>query len=403
MYLIKSKKLFNSKIITILLVTLVWLIADNLLEFVFPTYLDKINKSYFEIGLLLSLASVSGILIDLPMGNLSDRTSRKRLMIYGLVLSLIASILLFLVKGNFFLVALFLLWGIAYQVWKVPRDAHFASLTEKKHRAAFYGLDSEIKYIGQTLGPMIGGFILLYFNFLGILSFYSIAIILTILIILFFIKETNKRSVLKNISDSGRFSSIISELKELRTFGLFGIVLLYFSLLFTAWEQILWTFEPLFYGPNVLNIPASLGGLLLAFFSLPGIFLSYLFGKISDKLGKKIILFVGMLIMGISLLIFSFSNNLILIMAIALVISCGWVLSMVSLNSLIVDISYKHKKGKIVGIWNFFMDIGFVIGPLFGGLIADIFGIRNVFLIIGSVFLASSLFLILIKNNQNFM
>ena len=400
MHIIKHRKLFSSKVFAILLITLVWLIADNLLEFVFPTYLESINKSYIEIGFLLSLASIAGILIDLPTGTLSDRLSRKKLMISGLGVSIIASILIFSFKADLLLVFLFLFWGFAYQFWKVPRDAYFASLTKRKHRAESYGLDSEIKYMGQTIGPLIGGWILLRFGFRGIINFYTVALILAIFILFLFIKETNNRPIKQAITATSRLSTYISEIKEFRVFGFWGIILLYFSLIFTAWEQILWTFEPLFYGPNVLNIPSNLGGLLLAFFSLPGIFLSFFAGKMADKLGKKLILFIGLLIAGSSLIFFSNSSNLYLIFMFALLVSVGWVISLVSLNALIVDLSYKHRKGEIAGIWNFFMDVGFVLGPIFGGFIAESFGVRNVFSIIGILFLISSVLMLFMKNKD---
>lgn len=403
MHILKHRKLFNSKVSIILLVTLIWLIADNLLEFVFPTYLKDLNKSYTEIGLLLSLVSVAGILIDLPMGSLCDLTSRKRLMMFGLIISIIATILIFSFKGNLLLVFTFLFWGIAYQSWKVPRDAYFASLTEKKNRAEFYGWDMEVKYLGQTLGPLIGGFILLYLSFSGIVSFYIAFLALGVLMVIIYIKETNKRSLVKAVAKTTRLSTFISELKEFKHFGIFGLVLLFFSLLFTTFEQILWTFEPLFYGPDVLNIPASLGGLLLAFFSLPGIFLSCYAGKLADKVGKKKVLFLGLILIGISLIMFSKMSNLYLVFAFALLISLGWVLSLPALDGLIVDLSYKHRKGEISGIWNFFMDVGFVLGPLLGGFIAESFGIRNVFSILGILFLISLVLIFFMKNRTEYV
>lgn len=350
MHLLKHRKLIRAKLLPILIITFIWLVADNLLEFVFPTYLENLDKSYFEIGLLLSLASISGILIDLPMGNLSDKASRKRLMISGLILSVIAAILIFSFEGNITLTIAFLFWGMAYQIWKVPRDAKFASLTDKIERGQDYGLDTEVKYLGQTVGAFVGGFVLLYFGFTGILSFYIVFLLLAVLIIAYYIKENKKENIEKAIVSCSKYSSLLSDLKEFKVFGLFGIILLFFSLLFTLWEQILWTFEPLFYGPEVLNIPIELGGLLLAFFSLPGIFLSYPAGRIADRVGKKIVLFLGLVIIGVSLILFSLSHSLIFVFALALLISVGWAISLPSLDGLIIDLTYRQKKGEATGL-----------------------------------------------------
>jgi len=165
MHLIKERRFIKSKIFAILGVFLIWLIADNILEFVFPLYLNSLNKSYIEIGILLSLASVSGIILDMPFGFLSDKTSRKKLMISGLFFFIISSILIFLLKGNIVLAAAFLFWGAAFQLWKVPFDAKFASLTKQSNRAKSYGLNTEVKYLGMFLGPLVGGFLILWFGF----------------------------------------------------------------------------------------------------------------------------------------------------------------------------------------------------------------------------------------------
>ncbi len=394
MHLIKHRKLVGSKLSVLLLITLIWLIADNLLEFVFPTYLEGLGKSYFEIGLLLSLASISGLLIDLPMGALSDKASRKKLMISGLVLSVVFSIFIFSFNGNFFLALAFLFWGFAYQIWKVPRDAQFAALTDKIQRGEECGIDNEVKWIGQTIGPLIGGFVFLYFGFSGIIGFYSLSLVFAIIILFLFIKETNHSPLGRDVCLSMTLSSLISELRATKALGRVGILLLCFSLLFTAWEQILFTLIPLFYGPNALNISPKLGGMLLAFFSLPGIFVSYHAGKMADKVGKKNILFFGLVVMGASLVLFSLSHNLYLIFFFALIASVGWASSLPALNGLIIDLSYNQRKGKIVGIWAFFMDAGYVIGPIVGGLIADMAGLRNTFLITGLFFVLASVFLV---------
>ncbi|MBI2572229.1 MFS transporter [Candidatus Woesearchaeota archaeon] len=388
---IKNKSFLNRTLVSLLAVTFIWLVADVVLEFVFPTRLEHLGKSYFEIGLLLSLASLGGIIVDFPVGKLSDKANRKKIMISGLVLSILATIFIFSFDGDITLTMGFLFWGAAYQIWKVPRDAKFASQTSGIQRGHDYGLDMEIKYLAQTVGAFLGGFILLYLGFRGTIGYYSISLIIAIVLLYFLITERRQKPVLNLFFHSPKSISVLNELKELRFTGLF--LLLFFAFLFTAWEEILWAFQPLFYGSNVLNIPSHLGGLLLACFSLPGIFLSYPAGILADKIGKRIVLAIGMGIIGLGLIFFSFSHQLLFIFGLALTISIGWSTALPALNGLIIDLSSNQKKGEIVGLWDLFMDIGFVIGPIIGGAIAEFFGVRGVFLVMGSVFLINVFFL----------
>ena len=70
---------------------------------------------------------------------------------------------------------------------------------------------------------------------------------------------------------------------------------------------------------------------------------------------------------------------------------------MPSLDGLLVDLSYRHKKGYVVGVWNFSMDAGYVVGPLLGGTIAEAIGIKYTFFITGLVLLMSIALLLLSK------
>ena len=220
---------------------------------------------------------------------------------------------------------------------------------------------------------------------------------MAIIVLIFGLKESNNRSFIKSMK-LFNFSSLTYELKKIRNFKAFGILLLLISLLLTGWEQILLTFGPLFYGNDVLGMNPGLGGILLACFSFLGIFLSCPAGKLADKFGKKKILILGLFIMGASLILFSISSNFIFIFSSAILISIGWTFSFPAASGLIIDLSYNEKKGEIAGIWDFFMDLGYVITPIIGGFVAEIFGIRSVFLGIGLFLILVNIFIIFNKN-----
>ncbi|MDD4983407.1 MAG: MFS transporter [Candidatus ainarchaeum sp.] len=391
MHFIKYGHLVKSKFGVILLATLIWLAADRMLEYVMPLYLEGIGKSYFEIGLLLSLTALGGLLFDWPLGNLSDATSRRKIMFTSVILSIIASALIFIFEINWVLTILILVWSIAYQMWCVPRDAYLAAHTDHNKRSREYGLFNEVVDIAETIGPLICGALLLYLGYSGIVSIYAVMLGIAALIILFFIAETDHRSMLKAIPQSFKFSAFIRDLKELKYLGSFGLLLLFYSFSFMALDNVIFLFEPLFCTSGGLGLSLSLAGLLMAFFSIPGILFSYLFGLIADKIGKKKVLFAGMICIGLSLILFVSTKNIVLLFAFASLYSIGAAMFLPSLNGLIVDLSFGHQKGKIVGLWDSFTDLGYFIGPLIGGIIAEFYGLREVYISLGVFFIAISL------------
>ncbi|MFH0861672.1 MAG: MFS transporter [Candidatus Altiarchaeota archaeon] len=400
MHLLRHGHLLHRKLVVILVATLLWWMADFAVEFAFPTYLEGAGKSYLEIGLFISIAAAAGLLIDLPLGSLSDRVSKRRLMIAGLLIAVVSASLIFHFRQNAPLYLFFFVWGLAFQIWRVPRDAYFASHTDKLDRSQEYGLDMEVKYLGQSIGPLLAGFLLASAGFSGIIGFYGFILVLAACVLFFFLEETNHRPMKTALDTCVKEPFLKRSVNEVRSMGGSGVILLYFTLLFTAWEQTLLTFQPLFSGPDGLGLSPELGGLVMASFSILGIVLSFPAGKLADRFGKRPVLTAGLLVMGMSLVMFSFSADLIHAVVFALLTSLGWALSMPALFGLIIDLAEGHKKGCVAGVWDLFMDLGFVAGPLFGGFICQFYGIKNAFLFMGFVFLASTLILHLDRNGS---
>lgn len=387
-------KKFSSDVSLIIVCTLLWSTANGIIEFVFPTYLKSIGQSYIMIGLLLSMASISAILLDLPFGVLSDHYSRKKLMILGLILSPLFGILIFIFKNNITLLLLFLLWGLAYQLWQVPRDAYFASLTKKKTRTETYGLSNEFEGIGYTLGPLIGGILLSRYGFMSITVSYTLFIFLAILVIFFIKKRHNGNTQLKKeLIHSFQYKKVLNT--EFKYLSIKGIkTVLAFALLIAVFDAIVWTLEPLLY--NSLELTHEFGALILAAFSLPQIIFSVPAGKIARKIGKVNSLTIGLVVTATSLMAFSQFKNPMILVLLAVTGASGMAIIYPSIQSILVDLSYRKTKGKLLGLWNLMLDIGYVIGPILAGISAEIVGIHNTFglygiVIIGSILLGQNL------------
>ncbi len=402
MYLFKKKHLLNSRTIFILIASTIWLIAYNGIEFVFPSYLESIGKPYFVIGFLISLIAIGGVIIDLPLGKITSKSSKKKLMVIGIIISMLAVVIVFLFTKNLILALIFLLLGMGYQTWVVPRDSYFASLTSPENRSSMYGLNAETQYIGQSLGPILCGFVLLFFGYQNTYLFYVLLVLLVILIVQIGLKkerhkELTRDTVLSSIKPRNYFSGF----KELKKYGVYGFCLLLISFVIMLWEAVLWALQPLFYGKDVLNIPPHLGGFLLACFSIPGIILAYPAGLIADKFGRKKILILSLLLMSFGIAFFSYTQNIYLIFAFAIIISIGWVFSLPAIDGLIVNAFKIGESSPIVGIWCFFVDMGFVVGPLYAGLMSQLFGIRNAFLSVSVIIFISAILIIFLKPKRN--
>ncbi|MBW6452048.1 MAG: MFS transporter [DPANN group archaeon] len=397
---IRNKNIFHNSFWILMFISLLWTIGNSIIEFVFPTYLQSIGIPFWQIGILLSIVSISGMLIDMPIGNVSDQYSRKNIMFAGLVMSPIFVYCIFSYTQISILIFFFLLWGMAFQIWKVPRDVYLAALTKKGKRSESLGIDLEFSNLGYFIGPLIGGILLSYFGIISTIIFYTTTCILAAIMVITLLKTQihNKKTGIAIEQEMTFKNTYYKDFKYIKLLGSNTLLLFIFSTLFTTWIGALWTLVPLFYSISGFN-PAY-GGMLISFFYLPSIFLGFPFGKLADKIGKTKILAAGLIVTSIGLITFSQTFSLSGLIISALIISIGTIMATPSLNGLIIDKSYNHTKGEITGIWDFFMDLGFIIGPITAGFLAEFYGIRYAFMCFGALFLISTILVLFIKEEK---
>ncbi len=115
-------------------------------------------------------------------------------------------------------------------------------------------------------------------------------------------------------------------------------------------------------------------GLFLSAYPLGQLIGSPFLGKLSDRFGRKAILKVTLLITVFGYLIASFAIwKTYLVMILLGLFICGICEGNIAIaQSVIADLSSDHKRSYQFGLIHFFGCLGFVIGPLFGGYLADL-------------------------------
>lgn len=126
---------------------------------------------------------------------------------------------------------------------------------------------------------------------------------------------------------------------------------------------------------NMLNINGSMVGMLVAAFSLTQLLFSPLAGRISDKIGRKKIIIAGMVLFGLSELLFGVANTPVLLFISRMLGGISAALVMPAVMAYTADVTTDEERGKGMGFINAAITTGFIIGPGIGGYIAE-FGIR---------------------------
>jgi MFS family permease len=113
-------------------------------------------------------------------------------------------------------------------------------------------------------------------------------------------------------------------------------------------------------------------------------------GKLADIYCKRDLLFLGMLIQGLSILILVFAQTIAHYVVICIILGIGTAIVYPTFLAGIVENTNPQQRAKSLGVFRFWRDLGYAIGALLTGISADIFGLQFSIIIIGLLTLFSS-------------
>ena len=152
-------------------------------------------------GLVLGFASIFKII----SGYLSDKiSSRKSIIFAGYFFSMIGRVLLAIFTGGAAITLLRAADGIGKGVKDAPKDALVGASTEGGGRGRAFGIYRALDTLGSVVGPLLL-FALLYLlkdnpeKYRYILYFTAIPLFITLLIIIFKVKEEDKPAEVKTV------------------------------------------------------------------------------------------------------------------------------------------------------------------------------------------------------------
>ncbi len=126
-----------------------------------------------------------------------------------------------------------------------------------------------------------------------------------------------------------------------------------------------------FYAEEIGANPTQLG-LLMAVYSLMQLLFAPIWGRISDRVGRKPVIMIGILGLSLSFFLMGVSSSLWMLFAARII---GGVLSsanMPTVMAYVADITSPEERGKGMGVVGAATGLGFVFGPAIGGVFSKI-------------------------------
>ncbi|WP_192181312.1 MFS transporter [Mesorhizobium amorphae] len=133
-----------------------------------------------------------------------------------------------------------------------------------------------------------------------------------------------------------------------------------------------WGIFPLFFAANGLGVERI--GILKAVYPVAWGVLQVATGPLSDKWGRKGLIVAGMWVQAAALLLTALTRDFRWWLAASLLLGLGTAMVYPSLIAAVSDASHPSWRARSLSVYRFWRDLGYAIGALSAGLVADFFG-----------------------------
>jgi MFS transporter, DHA1 family, multidrug resistance protein len=331
---------------------------------VLALFAETLGAGPERIGLIVSVSTLTGVLLKLPSGALSDIYGRRFLLRIGVVAFGLPPFLYPFISNLDALTALRFFHGLATAIFAPSALATVAELYRERRGAAL-GTYTACTQSGSLLGPFIGGYLVYAAGFSS--AFITAGVFGCIAIVLFYslhldvatprVKEKGLMTVLAEMWKG--FVVVARNRKVLITSSTDAAKMIA--------NGALMAFLPL-YGVSVGLNPGEVG-LLFTVQAFTSFFSKPIMGRVSDRVGRQPLIVLGLLICASTFVcIPQFSMFLVLLMLSA---GFGFGEAVVSSSSsaLVADSSEFKTLGAGMGMQGTIMDIGHASGPLLAGVL----------------------------------
>lgn len=320
-------------------------------------------------------------------GALANRLGRKNLLVWGWLIGIpVPFILMYATSWNWIIFANILLGinqGLAWSSTVVMK----IDIVGDKQRGLAMGLNEFSGYLAVALVAFLTGYIAAEYGlrpypfYLGIgLAFFGF------FASLFLVKDTQqhvqKESSANNVK---RLNSIFldttwknSNLGSVTQAGLVN----------NLNDGMMWGLLPLILTTQGFRLD-QVGMITAAYPAVWG--LGQVFtGKMADHFSKKRMLYGGMLLQGISILLLLFAATFTHYMVLAVILGFGTALVYPTFLATIAEFTHPVDRAQSLGIFRFWCDLGYAIGAVITGMLADLLGLQMPVLVIGVLTLISA-------------
>ena len=379
----------NEILVVLCATTTVVMMGHGIIAPVLPLFAKTFGVGAALAGLSISIFGLARLVTNLPAGFLSDRFGRRALLVGGPIVVTISSVLSGLAPTFWMLIVFRFVAGVGSAMYMTGAMVLIADITSPGNRGRVMSIYQGSILVGVSLGPAVGGGVA---EIAGVRApFYVVGGLAGLATIWSFIRmpamavrvtlagdephaepDADREPTPEDKEfDPGRGTlRLVRSLMARPEFAL--VCLLNMSVFLTRTGGRL-TLLPLV-GEEEVGLSFGSLGAIFTMMTVLNLIVLIPVGTMLDRFGRKAVILPSALMMGVALSMFAASSEVWMFLAASVVLGIGSGVLGPAPAAYAADVAPEKARGLAMGMFRTFGDIGFVIGPLGMGGLADLAG-----------------------------
>ena len=342
-----------------------------------PLFARDLGAGPALIGFVMGASTITGIVVKMPAGALSDVFGRRRLLIAGALVFATLPFTYLVASTLAVLILLRFVHGSATAIFGPVASASLSDIAPATKRGTWLSTYSTAQGAGQALGPVLAGYLIAAGRF--DLAFAAAGVIgIGVPIIVTGWRGSSElrphrepwQEFKRGIAEVGRDRLVlITSGAQAAQFVLNGT---------------LNAFLPL-YGREVLGLTVTELGWLFGVQTVTTLAVRPGIGYVSDRLGRRWVIVAGLVVCSAAVLLVSVATNASEIVTAVVAYAAGVATTTAATSAYITDMTRRARYGAAHGVFGTIYDVGDALGPIVAGVLVAAVGYSRMFQVMAAV------------------
>jgi len=365
-------------------------LGNSLLIILLPLYIAESPSEWLDlptetqVGLVISLYGFIFAFAQPFAGAITDRAGkRKPFILVGLAMMMLATLGFMFAHQYVWILTLRCIQGLGVAMIIPSVLALISGVTEKRTRGNAMGVYSTFRMVGFATGPLLGGFLHVYFGFNAAFLVGAAFLTVAILLVQFTVEDLDVQPIEEASSARGR-----GRPRGFRVPTGTNLTLMASTVVMASSLSMISALETEF---NARLSQTALGfGLAFSALTVSRLFVQIPVGRLSDRIGRKVLIVGGLVALAPLTVLFGYVTTTLQLINLRLIQGMATACIAAPGFALAGDLAKKGGEGREMSFVTMGFGLGMGVGPLIAGALGGYLGFQVPFFVVGAMALVAA-------------